>query len=157
MAGSILSGSNPLDHGVGLFLFQIVLIMGICQILGKILAKLKQPRVIAEIIGGIMLGPSCLGKIPGFTETFFPKSSLSSLELVANIGLIFFLFLVGLELDLGSLKENFTKSASISLAGIFFPFVCGTGASYVLYYTAGEVGTVPFTTFALFLSVAMVC
>jgi hypothetical protein len=59
----------------------------------------------AEIIGGVLLGPSAFGRIPGFTATIFPESSRMVLNTFANIGLIFFLFLVGLELDLQSLRK----------------------------------------------------
>jgi Kef-type K+ transport system membrane component KefB len=58
------------------------------QVLGMLLVKLNQPRVIAEVIGGILLGPTFLGRIPGFTETLFPPESLISLKNTATLGLV---------------------------------------------------------------------
>lgn len=67
---------------------------------------LKQPRVIMEVVGGILLGPSALGHIPGYLDTVFPKQSLGYLALVANLGLVLYLFLVGVELDPEVRKEG---------------------------------------------------
>lgn len=64
---------------------------------------LRQPQVIAEIIGGMCLGPSIFGYIPGFTENIFPSSSLPTLNLIASFGLVLYMFLMGLELDTGLL------------------------------------------------------
>jgi Kef-type K+ transport system membrane component KefB len=64
-----------------------------------VLLPLRQPRVIAEIIGGICLGPSLLGMVPHFTETLFPAHSLPTLSLVSSFGLVLYMFLMGLELD----------------------------------------------------------
>jgi len=74
------------------------------QLLSLLLRKLHQPRVIAEVLGGILLGPTALGRIPGFTQHVFPPQSVPYLTLVANIGLVLFLFLVGLEIDGGLIK-----------------------------------------------------
>jgi predicted Kef-type K+ transport protein len=74
----------------------------------------------AEIIGGVLLGPTAFGRIPGFTATIFPESSRTVLNTFANIGLIFFLFLVGLELDLQSLRKYAVFST---------PFILGFSSS----------------------------
>ena len=66
------------------------------QILSLLLSRIRQPRVIAEVIGGVILGPSIMGRIPGFKQAIFPDESMDGLTLTANIGLVLFLFLVGL-------------------------------------------------------------
>ena len=76
-----------------------MLIISVTRILSLLGSYLKQPRVIFEVIGGIILGPSALGRIPNFLDKLFPTASLNYLGLVANIGLVLYLFLVGLELD----------------------------------------------------------
>lgn len=68
--------------------------------------------------GGILLGPTAFGRIPGFTEHIFPSQSLPYLSLVANIGLSLFLFLVGLEIDAGVIRRNAKMSMTVALAGI---------------------------------------
>jgi hypothetical protein len=74
----------------------------------------------AEIIGGVLLGPTAFGRIPGFTATIFPESSRTVLDTFANIGLIFFLFLVGLELDLQSLRKYAVFSTPFFFAFLKF-------------------------------------
>ncbi|KAJ5793357.1 uncharacterized protein N7503_009335 [Penicillium pulvis] len=86
------------------------------------LSKIRQPRVIAEVISGIILGPSVLGHIPAFTDTIFPTASLPSLSVVANLSLILFLFLVGLETDLHFLISHWRVALSVSAAGMVLPF-----------------------------------
>ncbi|GMG29115.1 unnamed protein product [Aspergillus oryzae var. brunneus] len=122
------------------------------------LSKIRQPRVIAEVIGGVILGPSVMGRIPGFTEAIFPDASIPNLNLVANLGLILFLFLVGLETDLRFLFSNLRVAASVSAAGMILPFGLGCAISYGLYNTfSDEPGTVKinFGTFLLFIGIAM--
>ena len=74
---------------------QAGIIIIFCRILHWPLSKIRQPRVIAEVIGGVLLGPSVMGRIPGFTDTIFPSAASPNLALVANLGLILFLFVVG--------------------------------------------------------------
>lgn len=119
---------------------------------------IRQPRVIAEVISGIILGPSVMGHIPGFTDTIFPTASLPSLSVVANLGLILFLFLVGLETDLRFLISNWRAALSVSVAGMILPFGIGCGISYGLYNQfQDDPGTVhvDFGTFLLFIGIAM--
>lgn len=99
-----------------------------------------------------------MGRIPGFTEAIFPDASIPNLNLVANLGLILFLFLVGLETDLRFLFSNLRVAASVSAAGMILPFGLGCAISYGLYNTfSDEPGTVKinFGTFLLFIGIAM--
>lgn len=119
---------------------------------------MRQPRVIAEVIGGILLGPSILGRIPGFSDAIFPEESMPVLSLAANVGLILFLFLVGLEVDLRLLLSNWKIALSVGAAGMAIPFGLGVGIAYGLYHQFKEddgLEPVSFGIYALFIGVAM--
>ena len=99
-----------------------------------------------------------MGRIPGFTEHIFPSASLPNLNLAANLGLILFLFLVGIEVDLRFLASNWRIALSVGAAGMAFPFGLGCAIAYGLYHQfKDEPGTVPvsFGTYLLFIGVAM--
>lgn len=119
------------------------------QLLSLGLAKIRQPKVIAEVLGGILLGPTAFGRIPGFTEHIFPSQSIPYLSLVANIGLSLFLFLVGLEIDAGVITRNARLSLTVALAGIIVPFGLGACLSLPLYHHFVD-QAVQFTHFMLF-------
>ena len=95
----------------------IVIIILFTQLLAIPLSRLRQPKVIAEVISGVLLGPTVMGRIPGFQTTIFPKAGMPLLNITATIGLILFLFLVGLEIDTKLLKKNVKASFVVSLAG----------------------------------------
>ncbi|OBZ90557.1 K(+)/H(+) antiporter 1 [Choanephora cucurbitarum] len=154
----IFSGLDPSEvntaNPITLFIIQTVIILVFCRILAVPLGYIRQPRVIAEVIGGIILGPSVLGRIPHFRETIFPKESLPFLNLVATMGLVFFLFQVGLEVDLRIVKRDWKKSFSIAVAGMALPFGLGAAVSVGLYRLQND-SSIPFSSFLLFLGVAM--
>ncbi|KNC97065.1 uncharacterized protein SPPG_07462 [Spizellomyces punctatus DAOM BR117] len=152
--GSILSGKNPLTDPVALFLLQALIIIVLSRLLAILLGYVRQPRVIAEVIGGILLGPSVLSRSAAFKENVFPTSSIPRLSLIANFALIFFLFLVGLELDPRTLMKKAKQSAFISISGIAVPFAVGVGVSKAIYDTLAD-KTVPFYSFFVFCGVAM--
>ncbi|KAK7825156.1 cation/h(+) antiporter 18 [Quercus suber] len=89
-------------------------------------------------LGGILLGPSALGRSKSYMQAIFPPKSLPVLDTLANIGLLLFLFLAGLELDLKSLRQTGKKALGIALAGISLPFALGIGSSYVLKETISK-------------------
>ncbi|KAJ1035953.1 hypothetical protein NDA13_000608 [Ustilago tritici] len=143
--------SNPLR----LFIIQAALIIIVTRALGFALQKIKQPRVIAEVIGGILLGPTAMGRISGFTEHIFPSPSLPYLNLVSTLGLVLFLFLVGLEVDVRVIRRCAKESSAISLAGMILPFGMGAAVSVGIYNAFIDSEKVSFGHFTLFTGVAM--
>jgi Kef-type K+ transport system membrane component KefB len=114
--------------------------------------------VISEIIGGIILGPSVMGRIPGFKASIFPDASMTNLNLVANLGLTLFLFIIGLEVDLRFLLSNWKVALNVGVASMAIPFGLGCAIAVGLYNQfKDEPGTVQidFPIFMLFIGVAM--
>jgi len=141
-----------------LFIIQASIIIISCRALGWPLSKLRQPRVISEIIGGILLGPSVFGRIPGFTEAIFPAQSMTNLNLVANLGLTLFLFIIGLEVDLRFLLSNWKVALNVGVVSMVIPFGMGCAIAVGLYNQfKDEPGMVEirFPIFMLFIGVAM--
>ncbi|PVH86076.1 hypothetical protein DL98DRAFT_545837 [Cadophora sp. DSE1049] len=136
--GGVIEGLNPTTYDpknpIVLFIIQAGIIIIFCRILHFPLAKLRQPRVIAEVIGGVILGPSVMMRIPGFKDAIFPQASMAGLNLVANLGLIMFLFLVGLEVNMRMFITNWRVALSVGLAGMALPFGLGCAIAYGLYH-----------------------
>lgn len=128
--------------------------MGLTQLLAVVLSRLRQPRVIAEVIGGVILGPSVMGRIPGFKKNIFPDESIHLLSLTASIGLILFLFLVALEIDTRLIRRNIVASASVSIAGLVIPLGLGAALGVGVYnqFISKDVN---FGYFLLFVAVAV--
>eukprot|EP01132_Coremiostelium_polycephalum_P002111 gene2111-2600_t len=133
VASSIANGLNPLSIPLTLFIVQLLLIVVISRVLCYLLSYIKQPPVISEVITGILLGPSVLGISSAFANNVFPASSMTVLNVFANVGLIFFMFMIGLEVDAGVLKNNLKASMIISLTSIIIPFAMGIGLAAALY------------------------
>ncbi|KZT29364.1 cation/H+ exchanger [Neolentinus lepideus HHB14362 ss-1] len=144
---------NPNDPIV-LWVIQVVIIIGSTQLLSLLLGRIRQPRVIAEVITGVILGPSIMGRIPGFTAAIFPTVSIPMLDLTATIGLVLFLFLVGLEIDFRVVKRNAKASAAISVAGLVLPLGLGAALAVPLYHQFVD-DSVNYGYFILFTAVAI--
>lgn len=144
-----------LHHPLALLLAQIVTIILVARLFGWICIKIKQPSVIGEMIAGIVLGPSLVGMyFPEFSGFLFPKESLGNLQFLSQIGLILFMYIVGMELDLSVLRKKAHDAVVISHASIIIPFALGVGLSYFIYQEFAPDG-IQFTSFALFIAIAM--
>jgi Kef-type K+ transport system membrane component KefB len=136
-------------------LLALTVIMLTARLVGAVFAKLNQPSVIGEVVGGIMLGPSLLGRIaPGWQAIVLPPETAPTLSVIAQLGVILYMFLVGLELDLSLLRTSVSKTVIISLSAIIVPFVLGAGLSLALYGSLAAPG-IDRTSFVLFIGVAL--
>ncbi|MFC5597315.1 cation:proton antiporter [Deinococcus cellulosilyticus] len=116
---------------------QIAIILLLSRLVGLLMKRMGQPQVIGEILTGIALGPSLLGLFfPQVQHALFPKESVDLLKSLSSIGLVLFMFLVGLELDMGQIRKMYHKAISISLGGILFPLLLGVGAGALLLNSA---------------------
>ncbi|KAF2072448.1 hypothetical protein CYY_006241 [Polysphondylium violaceum] len=157
VASSITNGLNPLASPLTLFIVQLLIIVIVSRVLNYILSYVKQPPVIAEVITGILLGPSVLSRAKAFQDNVFPvgtSTGFTVLNVIANIGLIFFMFMIGLEVDAGILKKNIRNSMIISLSSIILPFAMGIGLAAALFDTLAPAGH-EFGIFCVFVGVAI--
>ena len=146
---------HNLTHPLAILLLQIVVIIFIARLFGLFCKKIGQPAVIGEIAAGIILGPSLLGMyFPEFSTILFPEHSLGNLQFLSQIGLILFMFVVGMELDLKVLKHQAHEAIVVSHASIIIPFALGMGLAYFIYTSFAPQG-VPFSSFGLFLGISM--
>jgi Kef-type K+ transport system membrane component KefB len=143
------------NHPLGKLLTQILIILLVSKILTYILSIFKIPSVIAEISGGLILGPSFIGLFfPEFYNFLFPDDSLNALKLLSQIGLILFMFLIGLETNWSHLNGKIHSAVVISHTSILIPFLFGILASLYLFQNIAPVG-VSFLSFSLFMGIAM--
>lgn len=147
--------THNVTHPLAMLLLQIVTIIFTARTFGFIFNKIGQPTVIGEILAGIFLGPSLLGGwVPEFSTFLFPKESLGNLQLLSQIGLVLFMFVVGMELDLNLLKNKAKDAVVISHASIIIPYSLGMGYAYIIYQEFAPDG-IGFTAFSLFMGIAM--
>ncbi|KAL8129738.1 hypothetical protein V2J09_018893 [Rumex salicifolius] len=151
----IWEGEDPLHFAFPLLMMQTTLILLLTRTLAFLFKPLRQPKVIAEIVGGLLLGPSAFGRNEMYMKTMFPPWSTPLLESVASIGLLFFLFLVGLELDLHSIRHSGFCAFLIALAGISLPFFCGSGVAVVLRGSIDGADKVAYGPFLVFMGVSL--
>lgn len=142
-------------HPLALLLGQIAAIIIVARFFGYLARKVGQPAVVGEVIAGIVLGPSLLGLyFPEAGAALFPPQSLGNLQFLSQIGLILFMFVVGIELDLNTLRNKAHDAVVISHASIIVPFALGVGFAYFTYDSFAPQG-INFTSFALFMGIAM--
>ena len=138
-----------------LLVLQIGTILIVARLVGWLFGKLHQPRVVGEMVAGILLGPSLLGWLaPDISSSLFPPESLGYLNSLSQIGLLLFMFLVGLELDLAHLRELGRAAVITSQVSIIAPFVLGALFAVFLYPRLSD-PSVTLTGFVLFMGAAM--
>lgn len=136
-------------------LLALVVIIVVARLLGGVFRYLKQPPVIGEVIAGILLGPSLLGRAaPELSGYLLPPSVAPFLGILSQVGVILYMFLVGLELDTTLLRKRAQTSVAISHASIITPFLLGAGLALWLYPRLSS-RDVPFSAFALFIGISM--
>jgi Kef-type K+ transport system membrane component KefB len=146
---------SNLHHPLAVFIIQLVIIVFMARVFGYLFTKIRQPSVIGEIVAGIVLGPSLVGTIfPGFSAMVFPSDSLPFLQFFSQVGLMLFMFIIGMEVDIKTLKNRAFDAFIISHSGIVFSFFLGIVLAYFLYDSFAP-ANVAFTAFALFIGISM--
>lgn len=153
--GFFQSIQHSLNDSVGKLLLQILVILSIAKLLSHLLSYIKSPSVIGEMVSGLLLGPSFLGLFfPEVYEFLFPESSLLTLKLLSQIGLILFMFLIGLETNWNNLQGKVHSAVVISHASIIIPFLMGIVLSIFLFEELSP-NHINFLGFSLFMGIAM--
>jgi Kef-type K+ transport system membrane component KefB len=146
-----LPASDALPH----ILLALVVVIVVARLVGAVFRRFGQPPVIGEILAGILLGPSLLGRVaPSVYQALLPPSVASSLAVISQIGIILYMFLVGMELDTTLLRRRTTTSLAVAGASIAVPFVLGVAMAFRLHPRFSS-PDVPFTAFALFMGVSL--
>lgn len=142
---------------LSLLFIQVTLIVALGRFLGMLMARIHQPQVIGEMLAGILLGPSLLGWVaPDVYGALFPKTTWPFLEILSQVGVVFFLFLVGLELDPKLVLARGRAAVVISGTSIVVPFLLGAGLTVLLYPALfASLPGVRATAVALFMGAAM--
>jgi Kef-type K+ transport system membrane component KefB len=134
---------------------QIAVILVVCRVVGGLFRLLRQPRVVGEMFAGILLGPSLLAWVaPHFSDYLFPPSSLGYLNAFSQVGIVIFMFLVGLGINPRELKGQGHAAVLASHVSITAPFVLASFLALYLYPRLSD-DSVAFTHFALFMGAAM--
>ena len=149
------SFNHNLSEPLAVLLLQIIVIIAFARLFGFLFKKIGQPAVIGEIVAGIILGPSIIGLFfPQINHFLFPAASLGTLNFLSQIGLILFMFIIGMELDLKAIGKQAYDAVIISHASIIIPYTLGMGLAYFIYHDYAPEG-ISFLSFALFMGIAM--
>ncbi|HWD40741.1 MAG TPA: cation:proton antiporter [Fimbriimonas sp.] len=136
-------------------LMQVVVIVSVARLVGALFQRFGQPAVVGEMFAGVALGPSLLGgQFPQVARFVFPSASLGNLNLLSQVGIVLFMFVVGMELDTRLLRQKANTAVLVSHSSIFVPFLFGLSSALFLFKGfAGQQGT--FLPFALFIGISM--
>lgn len=121
-----------------LFFLQMAFILGVCRVVGIVFKRFGQSQVVSEMIAGVIMGPSLMGwLLPDFSAYLFPAASKPILFAVCQVGLVLYMFLIGVEFDVAMIRSRLRSAASVSLAGIVAPFALG---ALLALWLAGDAG-----------------
>lgn len=147
--------AGRLHEPLAQLLLQVIVVVTAARLAGALFRRLGQPAVTGEMVAGIVLGPSVAGALWPSTQPFlFPVESMGALRLLSQIGVILYMFVVGIELDLAHLRRRADAALLVSHVSILAPFLLGSTLALALYPTLAPAG-VSFSSFTLFLGVAM--
>lgn len=132
---------NNLNLAVHFFL-QLAVILLFCRFVGLVAKRFGQPQVVAEMIAGVMLGPSLFGLVwPEAQQGIFPwdptqktRDTQSYLFPASQLGLALYMFVVGLEFRMDIVRRHLRSSVAVSIAGMVAPFVLGAGLGWLLFH-----------------------
>ena len=145
---------REVGHLLAALFVVIAIVMIVARLMGTAMVRIGQPRVMGEVLAGILLGPTLLGRIaPELQAALFPSDVIPFMGAAANLGLIFYMFLVGMELDFSKLKGRISQTAAISNAGVMLPMAAGLLVAVPIYDLVAP--DTEFLAFALFMGVAM--
>lgn len=117
-----------------LFFLQVAFILGVCRLVGMLARRIGQPQVVAEMIAGVLLGPSLFGLLlPDLHSMIFPKASMGIIYAVSQVGLVLYMFLIGVEFNVGLIRNRLRSAASVSIAGILTPFLLGCMLAFFMF------------------------
>jgi Kef-type K+ transport system membrane component KefB len=160
---SVSRAAEPAAHGsagalrrpLALLIIQLLVITLATQAVGRLASLFRQPAVVGEIAAGVLLGPSLVGLLwPAAYSFLFPESSLAILRLLSQLGVILFMFSVGLDVDTAHLRQRAPTAIAVSHFSIVVPFLLGVGIALALFPSQAPPG-VPFHSFALFMGIAL--
>jgi Kef-type K+ transport system membrane component KefB len=154
-ATAAVTAADALRRPLALLIIQLLVIVLATQTMGSLASLLRQPAVVGELAAGLLLGPSVVGHFwPGAYTFLFPESSLDILRLLSQVGVILFMFSVGLDVDASHLIQRAPTAIAVSHFSIVVPFLLGVGTSLLLFPQHAPPG-VPFHAFALFMGIAL--
>jgi Kef-type K+ transport system membrane component KefB len=116
-----------------MILLQLAAILAVCRLVAAVFERLRQPSVVAQIVAGVLIGPSALGLLALWRQIVLPAQSVSVIQELGNLGLVLYMFGVGAELDLGLLRRNARSAAVISVASVLVPLGAGAAAAAWLF------------------------
>ncbi|MFN2496566.1 MAG: cation:proton antiporter [Pseudonocardiaceae bacterium] len=145
-------------HLLALIFLDIAVVIVAARLMGAAFRRIGQPAVLGEIVAGVLLGPSLLGAFPGDPDlALFPMDARPYLIVIAQLGLVLFMFVVGLEVDLSLVRGRERVALAVSLSSVLLPFGLGLALTTVLYSRHAVVDgrQIEYSALALFLGVAM--
>jgi Kef-type K+ transport system membrane component KefB len=154
-SGALAQMRDNAQHPLPRLILQLIVILLAARVFGSVARRLGQPPVIGEIAAGVLLGPSLLGWVmPDASAFLFPSASMPTLQLLSQVGVLLFMFVVGVELEPSYLRGKAHAAVAVSHFSIIIPFALGVSLSLALYTRYAPPG-VPFHAFALFCGIAM--